>query len=214
MSKRQEEESLPWLLPRPVHAEERFRPSNHMIVSSPCFAWNRVLVDYVLPNPIFHDNVNFSTSRPYLHSSGGERLNCSYYTIGHFSAVLVSTFFFTSICFSLDELLVSTLDQQKLQSILSSVTTKCDVSSLLQEAKAQAEVSLGQAKMKTIPDVSCGKRWLMVKGKQFQCSHRTTFLEISPISAQDCSLYVQSHIVWSATVIFQVLPIIPVLWPE
>ncbi|XP_054843204.1 PDZ domain-containing protein 2 [Eublepharis macularius] len=40
---------------------------------------------------------------------------------------------------SLDELLVSTLDQQKLQSVLSSVTTKCDVSSLLQEAKAQAE---------------------------------------------------------------------------
>ncbi|XP_072848970.2 PDZ domain-containing protein 2 isoform X2 [Pogona vitticeps] len=40
---------------------------------------------------------------------------------------------------SLDQLLVSTLDQQKLQSILSSVTTKCDVSSLLQEAKAQAE---------------------------------------------------------------------------
>ncbi|XP_060092096.1 PDZ domain-containing protein 2 isoform X2 [Heteronotia binoei] len=40
---------------------------------------------------------------------------------------------------SLDELLVSTLDQQKLQSVLSSVTTKCDVSSLLQEAKAQAQ---------------------------------------------------------------------------
>ncbi|XP_053155037.1 PDZ domain-containing protein 2 isoform X2 [Hemicordylus capensis] len=40
---------------------------------------------------------------------------------------------------SLDQLLVSTLDQQKLQSILSSVTTKCDIFSLLQEAKAQAE---------------------------------------------------------------------------
>ncbi|XP_015261331.1 PREDICTED: PDZ domain-containing protein 2 [Gekko japonicus] len=40
---------------------------------------------------------------------------------------------------SLDELLVSTLDQQKLQSVLSSVTTKCDFSSLLQEARAQAE---------------------------------------------------------------------------
>ncbi|XP_070792066.1 PDZ domain-containing protein 2 [Pituophis catenifer annectens] len=40
---------------------------------------------------------------------------------------------------SLDELLVSSLDQQKLQSILSSVTTKSDVSSLLQEIKAQAE---------------------------------------------------------------------------
>ncbi|KAJ7335260.1 hypothetical protein JRQ81_013201 [Phrynocephalus forsythii] len=40
---------------------------------------------------------------------------------------------------SLDQLLVSTLDQQKLQSVLSSVTAKCDVSSLLQEAKAQAE---------------------------------------------------------------------------
>lgn len=44
--------------------------------------------------------------------------------------------------FSLDELLVSSLDQQKLQSVLSSVTTKSDVSSLLQEIKAQAEVSL------------------------------------------------------------------------
>ena len=51
--------------------------------------------------------------------------------------------------FSLDQLLVSTLDQQKLQSILSSVTTKCDVSSLLQEAKAQAEVSLDRIKMET-----------------------------------------------------------------
>ncbi|KAM6473800.1 PDZ domain-containing protein 2 isoform 2-T3 [Liasis olivaceus] len=40
---------------------------------------------------------------------------------------------------SLDELLVSTLDQQKLQSVLSSVTTKSDVSSLLQEIKAQGE---------------------------------------------------------------------------
>ncbi|XP_048359140.1 PDZ domain-containing protein 2 isoform X2 [Sphaerodactylus townsendi] len=40
---------------------------------------------------------------------------------------------------SLDELLVSTLDQQKLQSVLSSVTTKCDVLSLLQESKDQAE---------------------------------------------------------------------------
>ncbi|XP_015675282.1 PDZ domain-containing protein 2, partial [Protobothrops mucrosquamatus] len=40
---------------------------------------------------------------------------------------------------SLDELLVSSLDQQKLQSVLSSVTTKSDVSSLLQEIKAQAE---------------------------------------------------------------------------
>nr|XP_028603796.1 PDZ domain-containing protein 2 isoform X4 [Podarcis muralis] len=40
---------------------------------------------------------------------------------------------------SLDQLLVSTLDQQKLQSVLSSVTTKCDLPSLLREAKAQAE---------------------------------------------------------------------------
>ncbi|XP_042303780.1 PDZ domain-containing protein 2 [Sceloporus undulatus] len=40
---------------------------------------------------------------------------------------------------SLDQLLVSTLDQQKLQLVLSLVTTKCDVHSLLQEAKAQAE---------------------------------------------------------------------------
>nr|XP_060617337.1 PDZ domain-containing protein 2 isoform X1 [Anolis sagrei ordinatus]XP_060617338.1 PDZ domain-containing protein 2 isoform X1 [Anolis sagrei ordinatus] len=40
---------------------------------------------------------------------------------------------------SLDQLLVSTLDQQKLQSVLSLVTTKCDVPSLLQEAKTQAK---------------------------------------------------------------------------
>uniref|UniRef100_A0A8C6Y0G3 PDZ domain-containing protein n=1 Tax=Naja naja TaxID=35670 RepID=A0A8C6Y0G3_NAJNA len=40
---------------------------------------------------------------------------------------------------SLDELLISSLDQQKLQSVLSLVTTKSDVSSLLQEIKAQAE---------------------------------------------------------------------------
>ncbi|XP_062984253.1 PDZ domain-containing protein 2 isoform X2 [Elgaria multicarinata webbii] len=40
---------------------------------------------------------------------------------------------------SLDQLLVSTLDQQKLQLVLSSVTTKSDLPSLLQEAKAQAE---------------------------------------------------------------------------
>ncbi|XP_077203030.1 PDZ domain-containing protein 2 isoform X2 [Paroedura picta] len=40
---------------------------------------------------------------------------------------------------SLDELLVSALDRQKVQSVLSSVTTNCDISSVLQEAKAQAE---------------------------------------------------------------------------
>uniref|UniRef100_A0A8D0LBJ7 PDZ domain containing 2 n=1 Tax=Sphenodon punctatus TaxID=8508 RepID=A0A8D0LBJ7_SPHPU len=40
---------------------------------------------------------------------------------------------------SLDQLLVSTLDQQKLQSVLSSVMAKCDVIAMLQEAKAQAE---------------------------------------------------------------------------
>ncbi|KAH0627858.1 hypothetical protein JD844_008380 [Phrynosoma platyrhinos] len=40
---------------------------------------------------------------------------------------------------SLDQLLVSNLDQEKLQLVLSLVTTKCDVHSLLQEAKAQAE---------------------------------------------------------------------------
>lgn len=52
------------------------------------------------------------------------------------------------ICFSLDQLLLSTLDQQKLQSVLSSITTKCDVSSLLKEAKAQAQVSQGKISMK------------------------------------------------------------------
>ncbi|XP_019373547.1 PREDICTED: PDZ domain-containing protein 2 isoform X1 [Gavialis gangeticus] len=40
---------------------------------------------------------------------------------------------------SLDQLLVSTLDQQKLQSVLSSVMAKCDVITMLQEVKMQAE---------------------------------------------------------------------------
>uniref|UniRef100_A0A8D2L4F6 PDZ domain containing 2 n=1 Tax=Varanus komodoensis TaxID=61221 RepID=A0A8D2L4F6_VARKO len=40
---------------------------------------------------------------------------------------------------SLDQLLVSTLDQQKLQLVLSSVTTKSDLASLLRDAKVQAE---------------------------------------------------------------------------
>lgn len=57
--------------------------------------------------------------------------------------------------FSLDQLFVSTLDQQKLQSVLSSVTTKCDVSSLLQEAKAQAEVSLDKIQIGNWPISAC-----------------------------------------------------------
>ncbi|XP_075788711.1 PDZ domain-containing protein 2 isoform X2 [Pelodiscus sinensis] len=40
---------------------------------------------------------------------------------------------------SLDQLLVSTLDQQKLQSVLSSVKAKCDIITVLQEVKEQAE---------------------------------------------------------------------------
>ncbi|XP_069483175.1 PDZ domain-containing protein 2 isoform X2 [Ambystoma mexicanum] len=40
---------------------------------------------------------------------------------------------------SLDQLLVSTLDQHKLQTVLASVTSKTDIISLLQETKAQAE---------------------------------------------------------------------------
>ncbi|XP_067401449.1 PDZ domain-containing protein 2 [Emydura macquarii macquarii] len=40
---------------------------------------------------------------------------------------------------SLDQLLVSTQDQQKLQSVLSSVKAKCDITTVLQEAKEQAE---------------------------------------------------------------------------
>ncbi|KYO28961.1 PDZ domain-containing protein 2 isoform C [Alligator mississippiensis] len=40
---------------------------------------------------------------------------------------------------SLDQLLVSTLDQQKLQSVLSSVMAKCDIITMLQEVKMQAE---------------------------------------------------------------------------
>ncbi|XP_030326035.1 PDZ domain-containing protein 2 isoform X2 [Strigops habroptila] len=40
---------------------------------------------------------------------------------------------------SLDQLLVSTLDQQKLQSVLSAVVPKCDIAAMLQEVKAQVK---------------------------------------------------------------------------
>ncbi|OWK58711.1 PDZ domain-containing protein 2 [Lonchura striata] len=40
---------------------------------------------------------------------------------------------------SLDQLLISTLDQQKLQSVLSVVVPKCDVAAMLQEVKAQVK---------------------------------------------------------------------------
>ncbi|NXF41620.1 PDZD2 protein, partial [Nyctibius bracteatus] len=40
---------------------------------------------------------------------------------------------------SLDQLLVSSLDQQKLQSVLSAVIPKCDVTAMLQEVKAQVK---------------------------------------------------------------------------
>ncbi|NWH98087.1 PDZD2 protein, partial [Tichodroma muraria] len=41
---------------------------------------------------------------------------------------------------SLDQLLISSLDQQKLQSVLSVVVPKCDVAAMLQEVKAQVKV--------------------------------------------------------------------------
>ncbi|XP_027762850.1 PDZ domain-containing protein 2 isoform X2 [Empidonax traillii] len=41
---------------------------------------------------------------------------------------------------SLDQLLVSSLDQQKLQSVLSAIVPKCDVAAVLQEVKAQVKV--------------------------------------------------------------------------
>uniref|UniRef100_A0A8C0EIP6 Pro-interleukin-16 n=1 Tax=Bubo bubo TaxID=30461 RepID=A0A8C0EIP6_BUBBB len=44
-----------------------------------------------------------------------------------------------SVHFSLDQLLISSLDQQKLQSVLSAVVPKCDVAAMLQEAKAQSK---------------------------------------------------------------------------
>ncbi|NWR77216.1 PDZD2 protein, partial [Centropus unirufus] len=40
---------------------------------------------------------------------------------------------------SLDQLLVSSLDQQKLQSVLSAVVPKCDIPAMLQEVKAQVK---------------------------------------------------------------------------
>lgn len=44
------------------------------------------------------------------------------------------------VYFSLDQLLISSLDQQKLQSVLSVVVPKCDVAAMLQEVKAQVKV--------------------------------------------------------------------------
>lgn len=44
------------------------------------------------------------------------------------------------VLFSLDQLLVSAGDQQRLQSVLSSVRSKSTVVTLMQEAKAQSEV--------------------------------------------------------------------------
>uniref|UniRef100_A0A8D0F6T1 Pro-interleukin-16 n=1 Tax=Strix occidentalis caurina TaxID=311401 RepID=A0A8D0F6T1_STROC len=44
-----------------------------------------------------------------------------------------------SVHFSLDQLLISSLDQQKLQSVLSAVVPKCDIAAMLQEAKAQSK---------------------------------------------------------------------------
>lgn len=43
--------------------------------------------------------------------------------------------------FSLDQLLVSVGDQQRLQSVLSSVRSKSTILTLMQEVKAQSEVS-------------------------------------------------------------------------
>ncbi|KAM9251235.1 PDZ domain-containing protein 2 [Cariama cristata] len=40
---------------------------------------------------------------------------------------------------SLDQLLISSLDQQKLQSVLSAVVPKCDIAAMLQEVKAQVK---------------------------------------------------------------------------
>lgn len=49
---------------------------------------------------------------------------------------------FLSFYFSLDQLLISSLDQQKLQSVLSVVVPKCDVAAMLQEVKAQVKVKI------------------------------------------------------------------------
>lgn len=43
--------------------------------------------------------------------------------------------------FSLDQLIVSNRDQQKLQAVLTSVESKSDIIALIQEAKMQVEVS-------------------------------------------------------------------------
>uniref|UniRef100_A0A8C0B3I2 PDZ domain containing 2 n=1 Tax=Buteo japonicus TaxID=224669 RepID=A0A8C0B3I2_9AVES len=50
-----------------------------------------------------------------------------------------SCLLYLSVHFSLDQLLVSSLDQQKLQSVLSAVVPKCDVVAMLQEVKAQSK---------------------------------------------------------------------------
>lgn len=57
------------------------------------------------------------------------------YKVGKYRALL--SFYVYS---SLDQLLISSLDQQKLQSVLSVVVPKCDVAAMLQEVKAQVKV--------------------------------------------------------------------------
>lgn len=55
--------------------------------------------------------------------------------------LLFSLMFFKYVLFSLHQLLVSAGDQQRLQPVLSSAGSKSTVLALIQEAKAQSEVS-------------------------------------------------------------------------
>ena len=57
----------------------------------------------------------------------------------------------TFVFFSLQQLLVSAGDQQRLQSVLSSVGSRSTVLSLIQEAKAQSEVSEREKMGRCIP---------------------------------------------------------------
>ena len=81
------------------------------------------------------------------------------------------------ILFSLQQLLVSAGDQQRLQSILSSVGSRSTVLTLIQEAKAQSEVSEIEKTGRVHP---CVRRT-----ESLCCSPETTTLLIDDTSVQN-----------------------------
>lgn len=93
-----------------------------------------------LPLPILPAHtISYQFSRFLLCNLYQYSLHCIHemylYKVGKHRALL--SFYVYS---SLDQLLISSLDQQKLQSVLSVVVPKCDVAAMLQEVKAEVKV--------------------------------------------------------------------------